>query len=81
MCSLVEEISFIIGFPIYFLAILAYILRDFSSEFSRLLGLSVEDVVTILFGNEVDFMALISYFSKNNQALDLLGTFYLSVVQ
>ena len=62
MCSLAEEISFIIGFPIYFPLILAYILRHFSSEFSRLLGLSMEDVVTILFGNEVDLMALISYF-------------------
>ena len=70
LCPLVEEFSTIIGFFVYRLLNLPYIPRDFSFQFNCVLGLSKKGMTTMLFGNEVDFMALISYFQNNNQAFD-----------
>ena len=68
---MVEFIA-IIGFLLYCPLVLPYIPSDLPSLYGEVLGLGKKDVATILFGDEVDFMAIISYLQKNNCTLNSL---------
>jgi len=56
-----EESSVTIGFSLYWPLVLPYIPMELLSLYGRVLGLGKKDVATILFGDEANFLLLISY--------------------
>jgi len=67
---MVEEFSFITGFPLYCPHALPTTSSNLSTLHHRSLGLNDESVATTLFGNAVDFVVLISYLLKNGRAIN-----------
>ena len=53
-------------FLLYYPHVLTYICRGLPSLYGWVLGLGKEDVGTIVFGDGVDFVAIISYLHKNS---------------
>jgi len=70
LCPLVDDFSATIGFPLYCPPVVLYIPLDLPSLYGQVLGLGREGVATILFKDEVEFMASISYLQKNSQTPD-----------
>ena len=74
LCLLVEEFSVILSLVLYYPSILLIIFSSFSSIYSHFLGLDDKDVATILFREEIDRVALLSYLQRNGRAIDdILG--------
>lgn len=65
-----EEFSAILDFLLHYPTVLSNTSRRFSSLYSRSLGSYDEDLATILFGDEEDFVALLSCHQKTGQAID-----------
>ena len=65
-----KEFSVVIEFSLYCPFVVPYIPKDLPSLYGQVLGQGEEDVATILFRDEVDFIDLISYLQKNRQTLD-----------
>lgn len=60
----------LLAFSLCYPLVLPYIPKDLPSLYNWISGLGKEDVVTILFGDEVEFMDVISYLQKNSDTLD-----------
>ena len=65
-----EEFSAILSFPVYCPPTLPTMSSNLSALYHYSMGLDDKSVTTILFWDEVDFVALISYLQKNGQAIN-----------
>ena len=70
LCPLVEEFRVVLSFPLYCLPALPATFSNLSALYHYSLGLDDESVTTILFGEEVGFVALISYLQKIGRAIN-----------